>query len=72
MLDPSAVIQLVDHCKSGNLPGVREAVARGEDVNHLNLAGSTGLMWALRNRHYHVAEYLVSVPGIDVNYKNGY
>ena len=57
----------VDHCQRGDLGDVRGAVGRGVDVNSVYSDGLSGLMWAVRNSHNQVVEWLLQQRGIDVS-----
>ena len=56
-------------CQKGDLGVVREAVERGADVNSVDSAGVSGLMWAVRCSQNHVTEWLLQQPAIDVSRK---
>ena len=58
-------------CKSGSLPEVREALARGEDVNIKGqLTFETGLMRAVQNGHNLIVKLLLEQPTLDLNYSD--
>ena len=65
-----STLSFADYCKSGNLEEVKRALERGEDVNKTDEYGTTGLMWAVWNKHNAVVELLLSQPGVDVNWVN--
>ena len=60
-----------DLCYEGSLEEVRDALARGEDVNHRDAEGWTGLMRAAERDHEGVVELLLQQPGLDVNLASG-
>ena len=60
-------------CAEGNLREVKALVSSGCDVNTTgDYYDNTGLMCALERRHSAVAEYLLSLPSIDVHKSNDY
>ena len=59
-------------CAEGNLREVKALVSSGCDVNTTGDGDNTGLMRALMRRHGAVAEYLLSLPSIDVHNSNIY
>ena len=59
---------LADLCYSnGNLEDVRQALARGEDVNKVGRYGYTGLARALYLNQNAIVGLLLSQPSLDVN-----
>ena len=60
-------------CEEGDLREVKALVSSGCDVNTTGgYNDTTGLMEALWQRHSAVAEYLLSLPSIDVHKSNKY
>jgi len=51
---------LMASCVDGNLPGVKDALAHGADINATDQHGHTALMFALKNDKQHIVEYLLS------------
>ena len=58
-------------CSDGKLSKIRELVSQEGDVGPIGTRGS-GLQSALANKHFHVVEYLLSVPGVDINYQDNF
>ena len=56
-------------CSEGELVKVREALARGEDVNGRGY-NRTGLMWAAQLKHNSVVRLLLEQPTVDLNCTN--
>ena len=55
-------------CKEGKLAGVREALARGEDVNSKDEKyNRTALMWAMKKRDTEIVKLLLEQPTVDLN-----
>ena len=65
-----STLSLADLCSNGNLEDVRQALARGEDVNKVDQDGRTGLMWAVYYTQNAIVELLLSQPSLDVNLVN--
>ena len=62
------VASLWQLCKEGKLAGVREALARGEDVNSKDEKyNRTALMWAMKKRDTEVVKLLLEQPTVDLN-----
>ena len=57
-------------CREGNLAEVRAALARGEDVNNMDLDGSTALMLAVEKKHNSIVKLLLDQPAVEVNVKD--
>ena len=57
-------------CREGNLAEVRAALTRGEDVNDMDLDGSTALMLAVEKKHNPIVKPLLDQPAVDVNVKD--
>ena len=57
-------------CESGSLPEVREALARGEDVNSKGQRDETGLMHAVENGHNLIVKLLLEQPTLDLNFSD--
>ena len=61
-------------CKSGSLPEVREALARGEDVNSKDEdetgSNKSGLMLAVEKGHNSIVKLLLEQPTLDLNYSD--
>ena len=47
-------------CVDGNLPGVKDALAHGADINTTDRHGHTALMFALKNDKQDIVKYLLS------------
>ena len=62
----------LEMCKRGEVEEVREALARGVDVNTRITRDRTGLMAAAYGNHEEVVEVLLAQPGVDVNCRNDY
>ena len=58
-------------CEQGNLAGVRAALARGEDVNSKDGNNTTGLMWAVKQKHNSIVRLLLEQPTLDLNCSDG-
>ena len=54
-------------CQAGRLEEVRDAIARGQDINSTGGANMTGLMFALARGHNSVVELLLCQPSLDMN-----
>lgn len=50
---------LMASCVDGNLPGVKDAIAHGADINTIDRHGHTPLMFALKNDKQHIVDYLL-------------
>ena len=57
-------------CKQGNLAKVREAIARGEDVNGKDEGKWTALMLAIFERDTEIVKLLLDQPTVDLNCTN--
>ena len=60
----------VELCRSGKLSKVIAAVGRGVDVNSVDSAGRSGLMWAVTKSHNPVVEWLLQLTATDVSRKD--
>lgn len=58
--------------KRGRLDTVRFLVNHGADINAIDTEGYTALMVAIQHYQFAVVEYLLQVPGIDVDHVNVY
>ena len=63
----TAMRPLWKSCKLGKVAEVREALARGEDVNGKDKDNQTGLMWAAENKHNSIVRLLLEQPTLDLN-----
>jgi len=54
-------------CATGNIEAVQAAIRAGRDVNERKGDGSTGLVWAVSNKHNNIVELLLDCPDIEVN-----
>ena len=63
--------KLISASKSGNLAGIKEALAAGADINYQDEDGRTALMWASCEERTELVKFLVSA-GADVNLRDYY
>ena len=54
-------------CKEGKVAEVREALLREEGVNSEDEFATTGLMWAVMNKHNSIVRLLLEKPTVDLN-----
>ena len=59
-------------CQERKLDEVQSALARGEDVNDKNLAGTTALIFAVRWSHNPIVKLLLDQPGVKTNEKDNH
>ena len=61
---------LIKAAERGKIKTVRRLLAEGSDINAVDEANNTPLIWALRNGHLRVASVLLRVPGVRVRCSN--
>lgn len=58
---------LIEATKTGNLDAVNKLLAKGIDVNSVDVEGQTALWWAAKNGYTKIVATLLTVPDINVN-----
>ena len=72
MAEDSSGEQLVRACRYGDLSQVQDIVRGGADINYCHSFNNTPLIWSLVNKQWNISDYLLSLPGINVNIRDSY